>query len=205
LAFSLAAICGGHKLREFQAGRFDLLGGVDTIMCDPSQLAAIAALPLDTFNDASLCVNLGRQRREKVQHDVRADIQIMDRFSKIYFSDAADNLRDESYVSNRRQNQLDLLQETLRTVIGVKDAAVFPSVKHSTDENVAFIILADGVNRLQRFALIKKAIRDARGQAWLPKKMWQVDSIPKKESGAVDIGQCQDALRKKIREIDGSV
>jgi hypothetical protein len=205
LVFSLAAIYGGHIIREYQAGRFDLLGDVDIIMCDPSQLDAIAALPRDALNDASLCVNLGRQGHEKIQNDVRADIRLAERFSEINFSDAADSLRDPSRVLAGRQDQLKLLQDTITTVIGVKDVAVFPSVKHDTDENIAFIILADGVNRLQRFALIKKAIRDALGQDWLPKKMWQVDSIPKKESGAVDIGRCQDALRNRILKIDDPI
>ena len=198
LLLGLAAIGSGLTIRDYQATELDCLQGVDVLMCDPAHLQQIAALPSDVLENASLCVNLGRQNRSEVESATIANIGLTNRFSTIQFSDSADKLRNGTVISAERRAQMRDIQGIIKTVIGVKDAAVFPSVKRESDDTIAFVVLAAGVNRLQRFALIKKAIKDAFGTHWLPAKMWQVDVIPKQNDGEVDIRLCQEKLRLGI-------
>lgn len=198
LVFGLAAIGSGLTIRDYQATDLECLQGVDVMMCDPTQLQQIAALPSDALNNTSLCVNLGRQDRSEVESATLTNTELTNRFSTIQFSDSADNLRNGTVISAERQAQMRNIQEIIWTVIGVKDAAVFPSVRHESDDIFAFVVFAAGVNRLQRFALIKKAIKDALDSHWLPAKMWPVDVIPKQSDGEVDIKLCQEKLRMGI-------
>lgn len=91
-----------------------------------------------------------------------------------------------------------IIDSQIVSLDGILSAAVFISPKLGSNDLIAFAVFEDGVNRMQLAEHARIMCKEKLGAQFVPVRIWPLDNIPRKLSGAVDREACsliiQDAI-----------
>jgi acyl-coenzyme A synthetase/AMP-(fatty) acid ligase len=97
-----------------------------------------------------------------------------------------------------------IVDQIFRSVNGILDAACFKNPKDGAiDELFAFVVFADGCNRIQATEIARQRCRERLGQVLVPRVVRGVAGIPRGPDGTPDRKVCADLILEFARRKSG--